>query len=134
MGEHKFNTRAIAAAEPAPRFPPGTQFFGFESEVVIELNKEKLAEVVKMFDELKAKGEDPRQHPLPWTPDSNPEFFDYVVYNRPTCGRPSPLQIDPRSIPTARIRWSEHLRIPLHELKTRIDGAFAGAESREATH
>lgn len=134
MGEHRFNPRAIEAAQPAPRFPPGTQFFGFESEVAIELNKEKLAEVVVIVDAAKAAGQDPRQAVPKWNPDENPEFFDYVVYNRPTCARPSPLQIDPRQMPVAKIRWSEHLRIPLKELKERVDGAFAGAEERQETH
>ena len=128
MGEHRHNGRAIAAAAPAQKFPPGAEILGFSFETALELNKFKMAEATVIIDEAKARGQDPRFAVPKWNPQENPEYFDYVVYNRPSLGRPSPLALDPRQIPTAQVRWSEHLRIPLVELRARADGAFAGAE------
>lgn len=129
MGEHRNNSRAIAASKPAQRFPPGSEIFGFQLQSVLELNKTKMAEVTAIIDAAKNRGEDPRFAVPKWNPTDNPEWFDYVVYNVPTLGRPSALAIDPRQIPTATIRWSEHLRIPLLELRARADGAFAEVEA-----
>lgn len=132
MGEHKTNGRAIAAAEPAPRFPPGTEFYNHQFEVVIELNREKTAEMVAIVDAAKERGEDPR-HAVPrWNPTENPEWFDYVAYNRAQVARPSPFAIDPRQIPAANIRLAEHFRMPLNELRARADGAFANHENKGA--
>lgn len=133
MGEHRYNPRAIAAAQPR-EFAPGDEVLGFSFETVLELNKEKLAEVVALIDAAKANGEDPRRVVPALNPKENPEFFDYVVYNRPTVGRPSPLLPDPRQIPTAQIRYTEHLRIPLVELKQRADDTFSKAERPEDVH
>lgn len=142
MGEHRHNPKALALRENGQlskhsarerelqsRFPPGSEVLGFQFETVLELNKEKLAEVTALADAAIAAGEDPRFAIPRWTPKDNPEFFDYVVYNKPSLGRPSALAIDPRQIPTAMIRYSEHLRIPLTELRARADGAFAEAEA-----
>ena len=131
MGEHKFNPKAAAAAAGAFRPEPGSEIYGFQLIPVVELNKEKMAELVAILDAAKLRGEDPR-HAIPqdWTPIKNPGFFDYVVYNVPTLGRPSVLSIRSDQIPTATIRWNEHLRIPLPELRSRADMAFAGAEER----
>ena len=115
-----------AARGEIPRFPPGAEIFGFNFEPVIELNAEKMKEVVALLDAAKARGEDPRLAVPSINPTANPEFFDYVVYNRPTVGRPSPLAIREDQIPTAQIRWSEHLRIPLTALKERASAAFGG--------
>jgi hypothetical protein len=134
MGEHKHNPRAIAAAQPAIRFAPGDEIFGFSFETVIELNKAKMAEVVALVDAARANGHDPRHAVPAFNPKENPEFFDYVVYNRPTVGRPSPLLPDPRQIPTAQIRAGENLRIPLVELKQRADVAFSDVERPDGVH
>src|SRR5882672_5146780 len=113
MGQHRENPRAVAAAQPAQKFPPGSEIFGFQLLSNIELSKVKQAEAAAMMDEAVARGQDPRFAIPRWNPTDQPEYFDYVVYNVPTVGRPSPLMLDPRKIPTATIRWSEHLRIPL---------------------
>ena len=133
MGEHKNNPRAIAAAAGAYRPSPGQEVYGFKLVANVELNKEKLAEAVAIIDAAKARGEDPRFAVPKWNPMENPEWFDYVVYNTPTVGRPSALSIRQDQIPTATLRWSEHLRIPLTELRSRADAAFAGAEERGTT-
>lgn len=129
MGEHKFNPRAAEAARPMP-----DEVLGFNLAPTLELNREKTAEMVAIIDAAKEAGQDPRRAVPKWNPKDNPEFFDYVVYNVPTVGRPSVLSIRQNEIPTASIRWSEHFRCPLTELKSRADAAFAGAEAREATH
>jgi hypothetical protein len=116
------------------RFPPGSQLFGFAFETTIELNKEKLAEVTAIIDAAKARGDDPRHAAPALSPTDNPEFFDYVVYNQATVGRPSPLLPDPRQVPTAKLRCSEHLRVPLTEITLRADEKFASAEPREDSH
>lgn len=135
MGEHRSNPRAIAAEQyRAGNFPAGAEFFGFSFEAVLELNKEKMAEVVALVEAAKAEGHDPRRAVPALDPRANPEFFDYVVYNRPSVARPSPLLPDPRQIPTAQIRHSEHLRIPLVELKQRADVAFADANRDGDVH
>lgn len=134
MGEHRRNPRAIAAAQPR-QLPPGTEAYGFELQAVVELNKVKLAEMVKLVDAAKAAGQDPRFAVPRWNTTENPDFFDYVVYNVAHLARTSSLVIDQRQIPVARIRWSEHLRIPLVELRSRADAAFAGKEAEgEASH
>lgn len=134
MGEHKLNGRAMAASHPAMRFPPGAQLFGFSFETAIELNKEKIAEVTAIIEAAKARGDDPRRAVPALDPTANPEFFDYVVYNQATVGRPSPLLPDPRQVPTAKLRCSEHLRVPLVEINQRADERFAAAEPREDSH
>jgi hypothetical protein len=134
MGEHKSNMRSIQAAQPVPRLPPGSEVFGFSFETQLELNKEKMAEVVALIDAATAAGRDPRTAVPVISPNEHPEWFDYVVYNRPSIGRPSALQIDPRQIPTAQIRWSEHIRIPLVDLRARVDEAFAATEARGDSH
>lgn len=134
MGEHKLNGRAIQAARPAMRFPPGTQGYGFAFETAIELNKAKLAEVTAIIDAAKDRGDDPRNAVPAFDPTVNPEWFDYVVYNQAHVGRPSPLLPDPRQVPTARIRCTEHLRVPLVEINKRADELFAASEPREDSH
>lgn len=130
-GQHHRNPVAQAAARgEIPRFPPGAELYGFNFEPVIELNKAKMAEVVAIVDAARLEGRDPRIAVPNINPTENPEHFDYVVYNRPTIGRPSALAIRADQIPTAQIRWSEHLRIPLVELKARVDSAFAGHEAQ----
>jgi len=133
-GQHHRNPRAIMAAQPVPKFPQGTEVLGFQFEAVLELTKEKLAEAKAIIDEAEARGQDPRTAVPNWNPTEQPEYFDYVVYNRPSLGRPSPLLPDPRQVPTAFIRYSEHLRIPLVELRKRADAAFAAKESPEKVH
>lgn len=130
MGEHRTNPTAIAAAQRTIL----DEVLGFNLAPTVELNKEKLAEVVAIVDAAKESGQDPRQAVPKWNPKDNPEFFDYVVYNVPTVGRPSALSIRQDQIPTASIRWSEHFRCPLTELKARADAAFAGAEERAQQH
>lgn len=134
MGEHRNNPRAISAAEPAPRFPPNSELFEHRFEVAIELNREKTVEAVAMIDAAKARGEEPRFAVPKWNPTENPTFFDYVVYNQAIVARPSPLAIDPRQIPAATIRLTEHFRMPLAELRARADAAFATHEARGAAH
>lgn len=125
--ESRLNPRAVAAAQP--RVPSLVGHFDFE--VVFEINKEKMAELVILIDAAKAAGQDPRTAVPICDPEKNPEWFDYVVYNRPWIGRKSPL-VD--QIPFARVRWNEHLRIPLVELKGRADEVVAANEPREASH
>ena len=129
MGEHRNNPRSIAAAQPAPQYPPGTEIPQFTLQAVFELNKAKLAELTVMLDAVKARGEDPRFAVPKWNPKDNPEWFDYVVYNVPMLGRPSALALDPTRVPYASIRWSEHLRIPLVDLRVRADETFDRAEA-----
>ena len=129
MGEHRNNPRAIAASLPAPQYPPGTEIPQFTLQAVFELNKAKLAELVALLDAAKAAGQDPRFAVPKWNPKDNPEWFDYVVYNVPMLGRPSALALDPRQVPYATIRWSEHLRIPLLDLRARADETFDRAEA-----
>lgn len=116
------------------RFPPGTQGYGFGFETAIELNKAKLAEVTAIIDEAKARGDDPRRAVPAIDPTVNPEWFDYVVYNQAHVGRPSPLLPDPRQVPTAKIRCTEHFRCPLVEINARADETFARVEPREDSH
>jgi hypothetical protein len=134
MGEHRNNPRAIEAAKPAERFPPGAEIFNHQFEVAIELNKEKTAEMVAIVDAAKSRGEEPRFALPKWDPTVNPEWFDYVVYNQAVVARPSPLAIDPRKIPAARIRLGEQYRFPLKELRDRTDAAFANHEARGSEH
>ena len=134
MGEHKYNGRAIQAAQPAARFKPGDELYGFSFETALELNKETIAKVTAELDEARARGDNARMAAPAYDPQKNPELFDYVVYNRPTVARPNPFLPDPRQLPTAQLRWTEHLRIPLVELRARADAAFAGAETREQSH
>jgi hypothetical protein len=129
MGEHRHNPRAQEAALPREMFRPGDEIIGFELKAVLELNKEKLAEAVQIIDTAKASGQDPRFAVPKWNPKENPEFFDVVVYNFLQLGRPSALAIDPSRIPMATMRWSEHMRVPFPELRSRADEAFAGAEA-----
>lgn len=131
MGEHRQNPRSIAASLPAPQYPPGTEIPQFTFSAVLELNKAKLAELTPILDAAKAAGQDPRFAIPKWNPRDNPEWFDYVVYNVPMLGRPSALALDPSKVPYASIRWSEHLRIPLVDLRARADGAFAEAEAKQ---
>jgi hypothetical protein len=131
MGEHRSNPRAIAAAEAGPKFG---ESYSVRHNAVLELNKEKVAELTVLLDAAKERGEDPRFAIPKWNPTDNPEFFDYVVYNEPMLGRTSALAIDPRKVPYATMRWSEHLRIPLVELRKRADETFATAEARGAQH
>lgn len=134
MGEHKFNGRAIAAAQPAQRFKPGDELYGFSFETALELNAETIAKVTAEIDAARERGDDARMAAPAFSPQQNPELFDYVVYNRPTVSRPNPFLPDPRQLPTAQLRWTEHLRIPLVQLRARADEAFAGAETRETSH
>lgn len=134
MGAHRNNPRAVAAAVPRHIPQPGDEAYAFRFKAYLELNKEALAEVTALCDAAKARGEDPRFAIPKWNAKENPEFFDYVVYNEPMVGRPSALALDPKQIPFATIRWSEHLRIPLVELRARVDETFAGAEARGQSH
>lgn len=134
MGEHSRNPIAIAADAPRRIPGPGDVQYAFRQKVELELNKEKLAEVTAILDAAKARGEDPRFSIPNWNPKDTPEFFDYVVYNEPMVGRPSALAIDPKHIPFATIRWSEHLRIPLVDIIARADERFAAAETRGSSH
>jgi hypothetical protein len=124
MGDHKTNPRAIAAAQ-APVMPPGSVVIGFQFQAVLELNAAKMAEVSKELDFATAAGKDPATVITPeLNPKEHPEWYDYVVYNVPTIGRPSVLM---QNVPTARVRWSEHLRVPYKQLLERADGLFNGA-------
>lgn len=140
MGQHRFNPRAgqngglsRREREVAAQFKPGDESYKFEPETVVELNKEKFAEVKALLDAAEERGEDPRLSVPRLHPRDNPEFFDLVVYDRVFVLRPSPLQIDPRQIPAATSRWGERLRIPLTELRARADAAFAEAEASQET-
>lgn len=133
MGEHRNNPRAIRAAEPRP-LPQVKEAFGFEFEVQIELNKEKLAEVVGLVDAARARGDDPKLAVPPYDHREHPEWFDYVVYNRAIVARPSSLVINPDQIPAAKIRLTEHTRFPLADLYARVDGAFAEREMKGTSH
>lgn len=136
MGEHRSNPRAIAAAAAQPRFRPGDEVYGFELETVIEVNAEKMAELNPILERVQAEGRDPRTVPeLQLDSKEHPEWFDLVVYNRINVGRPSVLLAMAQGIPTARVRWNEHLRVPLVSLRERAEMAFAGAEAAQgASH
>lgn len=134
MGEHRSNPTAAAAANGAFRPQPGEEYCGFLQRAELELNKDKLAEAVAIIDGAKARGEDPRIATPRWNPKDNPEFFDYVVYDYVTVARPSMLSLRADQVPTATLRWREHLRAPLNEVRQRADEAFASAESRGSEH
>lgn len=132
--EARLNPRAVEAAIPRRVPGPGDVAYNFTFETVIEINAEKMAEISKAIEAAQTAGTDPRLAIPAVNPKDNPEWFDYVVYNRPMVGRPSVLAINANQIPTATIRWSEHLRIPLVELNRRADEAFANSEARGQSH
>jgi hypothetical protein len=129
--EARLNPTAIAASQGAFQV---SEVLGFQFKTTLELTEPKRLELVALGDAAVADGKDPREVMPTWNPKENPEFFDYVVWNVPTVGRPSPLQIRADQVPTAMIKWSEFLRIPYPTLKDRADSSFAGVEARGADH
>jgi hypothetical protein len=129
--EARLNPTAIAAGQGAFQV---TEVLGFQFRTTLELTAEKRAELVALGDAALADGREPREVMPTWNPKENPEFFDYVVWNVPTVGRPSPLQIRADQVPTAAIKWSEFLRIHYPTIKERADASFAGVEARGADH
>lgn len=138
MGQHKNNPAALAKAarppEGMPQFQPGEEVYGFQFETALELNAASMQEVNETAAKARAAGEDERRavHLLSkdWNGKAAPERFDLVIYNRIQVGRPSALLPDPRQVPTAFLRISEHLRMPLTEVRKRADETFAEHEKR----
>ena len=137
MGDHKLNGNAIRKAQ-MPAFPPGAELYNFQIETALELNADAMTLINEAVDRARNSGEDERRavHNLTvdWSPKETPERFDVVAYKRWTLGRPSPLLPDPRQVPTAMVRHGELDRMPLVELQTRADQAFAeanGAQERQ---
>jgi hypothetical protein len=128
MGDHKLNGQSIAkAARPPVRL--GDEHYGFAFSTVIEPNKEFSAEITEHTDRAMAGGEDARRalHDFvtQWNPKDHPERFDIVVYKCIQVARPNPFLPDPRQVPTATLRWSEEVRAPIADVRSRADGAFA---------
>ena len=137
MGEHKFNGNAIRKAQ-MPAFPPGAELYNFQIETALELNAEAMELVNAAAAAARLSGEDERRAvhnvSVDWNPKETPERFDVIAYKRWTLGRPSPLLPDPRQVPTAMVRHGELDRMPLTELQSRADQAFAeasGAQERQ---
>ena len=121
-----------------PAFPTGAELYNFQIETALELNADAMTLINEAVDRARNSGEDERRavHNLTvdWSPKETPERFDVVAYKRWTLGRPSPLLPDPRQVPTAMVRHGELDRMPLVELQTRADQAFAeanGAQERQ---
>lgn len=128
-GQHHRNPTAQAAARGEFQSPPGAEVFGFDFEPVLELNKETIVEITRDLDYAKAADQDPRPILTRYNPQANPDKFDYVVYNRPQVGRRSALAIRD-GVEMARLRWSEHIRIPLTEIRAREAEVRAEHERR----
>lgn len=133
VGDHRRNPKAIARAEE-PGFvppPPGAEVYGFQQQTALVLNAETMKEIVAVGKAAKEAGEDQRRAVHEFTKDfspmANPEKYDIVVFNVLTLGRPSALAIDQNNIPTAIVRHSEFLRMPLTALQAEANKLFAKA-------
>lgn len=127
MGAHKDNPIALLhkAAPPKPLFEMA---YGFEFEVVIEPNAAKKAEIQAFLDAELAAGKKPGEINTGF--QLTPEEQDLVVYNRICQARPSRLV---QQTPVARLRCGEHMRMPLTEVMSRAEEAFAAHRAGQAT-
>lgn len=138
MGAHKNNPNSIAKAAGVDPRLLGEEVYGFDFHTLIQPNRAFMDEINQAGDRARLSGgtqEDERRAvhvaSQKYNPREHPEHFDLVVFNKINVARPSALAISRDQQPAAFLLMSEHLRVPLADIRKRADDAFATYEAQQ---
>lgn len=135
MGAHRNNPNSIAKAAGVDPRLLGEELYGFDFHTLIQPNRAFMDEITKEGDRARLTGGDERRAvhvaSQKYNPKEHPEHFDLVVFNKINVARPSALALSQDQQPAAFLLISEHLRMPLADIRKRADEAFSNYESKQ---
>ena len=135
MGAHRNNPNALAKQAGVDPRLLGEELYDFSFQVRILPNAAFMAEINAAGRTAQLAGEDERRAvhvaSQKYNPKEHPEHFDLVVLNQINVMRPSALAISQNQQPVAGLGVSEHLRVPLADIRKRASEAFANHEAQQ---